>query len=110
LRNLKVGCLLAESINGLFFRNCVNFGLLALECPGVHDAFEEGQTAIVSADDFTVRNEQTGKVLKAVPVPKQLVDMMIGGGVFPLLESEGLIAPLPPKTEKTARTPAPAAG
>ena len=35
LRNIGVGFLLAESINGLFFRNSVNFGFLALECPGV---------------------------------------------------------------------------
>jgi hypothetical protein len=34
LRNIGIGFLLAESINGLFFRNSVNFGFLALECPG----------------------------------------------------------------------------
>lgn len=109
LRNLGVGCVIAESINGLFFRNCVNFGLLALECPGVHAMFEEGQTAVVSTEDFTVRNEQTGEVRKASPVPRQLVDLMCGGGIFRLLESQGLIAPLPEKAatvEKkvTART------
>jgi len=100
LHNLGIGCLIAESINGLFFRNCVNFGLLALECPGVHGMFEEGQTASVSTDDLTVRNEQTGEVRKALPVPRQLVDLMCGGGIFPLLESQGLIAPLPAKNDK----------
>src|SRR5215469_13737472 len=45
LRNLAIGCLLAESINGLFFRNAVSFGFVALECPGVSAAFEEGHTA-----------------------------------------------------------------
>jgi aconitase A len=34
LRNLGIAALLAESINGLFFRNAVNFGLLALGCWG----------------------------------------------------------------------------
>jgi len=100
LHNLGIGCLIAESINGLFFRNCVNFGLLELECPGVHGMFEEGQTASVSTDDLTVRNEQTGEVRKALPVPRQLVDLMCGGGIFPLLESQGLIAPLPAKNDK----------
>jgi 3-isopropylmalate/(R)-2-methylmalate dehydratase small subunit len=100
LRNLGIGCLLAESINGLFFRNCVSFGLLALECPGVHGMFEEGQTASVSTDDLTVRNEQTGEVRNALPVPRQLVDLMCGGGIFPLLESQGLITPLPAKSGK----------
>jgi 3-isopropylmalate/(R)-2-methylmalate dehydratase small subunit len=93
LRTLGVGCLVAESINGLFFRNCVNFGMLALECPGVHAAFEEGHVAEVSFTDFTVRNRDTGKVLKAFPVPDHLLQLMQHGGIFPLLEKQGLVAP-----------------
>ena len=69
--------------------------------PGVHAMFEEGQTASVSTDDLTVRNEQTGEVRKALPVPRQLLDLMCGGGIFPLLESQGLITPLPAKPGKT---------
>lgn len=92
LRNLGVGCLIAESINGLFFRNCVNFGLLALQCPGVHAMFEEGQICTVNSDDFSIRNEQTDEVRFAAPVPSELVGLMVGGGIFPLLEKEGLIA------------------
>src|SRR5258706_7381599 len=68
LRNLGLGCLVAESINGLFFRNAVSFGFLALECPGVHAAFEEGQTAEISVAEWTVRNAATGAVLNAKPV------------------------------------------
>jgi 3-isopropylmalate/(R)-2-methylmalate dehydratase small subunit len=93
LRTLGVGCLIAESINGLFFRNCVNFGMLALECPGVHAAFEEGQIAEVSFADFTVKNRTTGIVLKALPIPDNLLLLMRNGGIFPLLEQQGLIAP-----------------
>ena len=93
LRNLGLGCLVAESINGLFFRNAVSFGFLALECPGVHTAFEEGQIAEVSLADWTVRNAATGAVLRAKPVPERLLNLMTGGGIYPLLEAEGLIAP-----------------
>ena len=39
LRNLGLACLIAESINGLFYRNAVNFALPALEAPGVNDLF-----------------------------------------------------------------------
>src|SRR5919204_4825257 len=63
LRNLGLGCLVAESINGLFFRNAVSFGFLALECPGISDAFEEGQIAEIAIDIWTVRNCNTGAVL-----------------------------------------------
>src|SRR5262245_26382736 len=55
LRDLGIACLLAESINGLFFRNAVNFGFIALECPGVHTAFSEGETAELSIADWRVR-------------------------------------------------------
>src|SRR3990170_7145024 len=76
LRNIGVACVLAESITRLFLRNCVNFGLLALECPGVSAAFEEGQTAEVSIEEFTVCNRATAKMLKAVPVPDRLVALL----------------------------------
>ena len=47
----------------------------------------------VSTEDFTVRNRETGVVLQAERFPKNLVTLMTNGGVFPLLEREGLIAP-----------------
>jgi len=94
LRNLGIRCLIAESINDLFFRNCVNFGLLALQCPGVYAAFEEGQTAEVSTEEFSVRNRETGVRLTVASIPKNLVTLMSDGGIFPQLEREGLIAPV----------------
>ena len=93
LRNLGLGALIAESINGLFFRNAVSFGFLALECQGINAAFEEGQTAEIAIDTWTVRNRDTGAVLPVSPVPEQLLSLMTGGGIYPLLEKQGLIAP-----------------
>ena len=93
LRNIGIGFLLAESINGLFFRNCVNFGLLALECPGCFAAFEEGDMAELDLDVWSVRNKRTGAVLTPLPIPQRLLSLMQGGGIFPLMEKEGLIAP-----------------
>ena len=93
LRNIGLGCLVAESINGLFFRNAVSFGFLALECPGVYAAFEEGQGAEISLADWSVQNRDTGAVLHATPIPERLLSLMTSGGIYPLLEAEGLIAP-----------------
>ena len=91
-RSLR-NCGIRALINGLFFRNAVNFGLLAIECPGIRAAFSEGQTAEITLEDFTVRNRETGVEFKALPVPQMLLDMMLGGGLYPHLEKEGLIAP-----------------
>jgi 3-isopropylmalate/(R)-2-methylmalate dehydratase small subunit len=99
LRNIGVACLIADSVNSLFFRNCVNFGLLALECPGVSAAFEEGDTAEIALGPFTVRNLLRGAVLHAQPVPANLLALMQGGGIYPVLERQGLIAPVPPRPD-----------
>jgi len=93
LRNIGVAFLLAESINGLFFRNSVNYGLLALECPGCADAFAEGDRASLDLDGWKVTNLRTGASLVPLAIPERLLGLMRGGGIFPLLEKEGLIAP-----------------
>ena len=71
----------------------MNYGLLACECPGVAAAFEEGDTAEFDIEHWSVRNPRTGQTLQVQPVPEQLLAMMLGGGVYPVLEREGLIAP-----------------
>ncbi len=97
LKNIGIGFLLAESLNGLFFRNSVNFGFLALACPGIDAAFAEGDTAELEIEtDWAVRNARTGAVLTPERLPEKLLSLMRGGGILPLLEAEGLIAPRAP--------------
>jgi 3-isopropylmalate/(R)-2-methylmalate dehydratase small subunit len=93
LKNLGIACLVAPSINGLFFRNCVNFAFPAVECPGVDGAFEEGETAEVDFETGAVRNATRGTALKGRPMPPRLLELVKAGGIYPLLEKEGLIAP-----------------
>jgi 3-isopropylmalate/(R)-2-methylmalate dehydratase small subunit len=93
LSDVGIACLLADSLNGLFFRNSVNYGFLALECPGVHNAFEEGQIAEVSVVDWTVRNRESGQTLSVLPVPKSLLTLMQNGGIYRHLEQIGLLEP-----------------
>ena len=71
----------------------MNFGFPALECPGIAEAFEEGDVAEVSFEDYTVRNQRTGAALKAAALPEALRKLMQAGGLFQLLESEGYVAP-----------------
>lgn len=96
LRTLQIGCLVAHSINGLFFRNAVNWALPAMECPGVQDAFDEGDVAEVDFDRSQVRNVTKGTVLEGKLVPSQLVNIVKAGGIYDLLEKQGSIAPKAP--------------
>jgi len=93
LKNLGLGCLVAHSINGLFFRNCVNFAFPALECRDVFDAFDEGDIAEVDFDAASVRNATRGTALAAVGLPPKLLDLLKAGGIFPLLEKDGSLGP-----------------
>ena len=93
LKNLGIACLVAPYINGLFFRNCVNFAFPAVECPGVDEAFEEGEIAEVDVERATVRNVTRGTTLAGKPMPPKLLALVKAGGIYPLLEKEGLIAP-----------------
>jgi len=43
-----------------------------------------------------VLNRETGVRLKGVPIPGALLELMQGGGVFPILEERGLIERISP--------------
>ncbi len=95
LRDLGIACLLADGIDGTFFRNCVNFALPALELPGVSHAFEEGDRAEIDFQRGTVCNARSGQTLQARPWPEMLLDILKAGGIVPLLQSRGLVRQRP---------------
>jgi len=88
---LGIAAIVAESINGLFLRNCVNFGLPAFSCPGVTALFEEGDTAIIDYATSTITNQQSGKTLSGRILPASLIDLTLSGGIVPLLRREGYL-------------------
>jgi hypothetical protein len=45
----------------------------------------------VALEDFAVRNPKTGAILKALPNPPMLLDLMLHGGLYPHLERQGLV-------------------
>ncbi len=93
LKMLGVGCVIAESINGLFFRNSINYAFPAMECPGVMALFNEGDVAQVNFHDGAVRNLTAGKSITAKALPAKLLDLLQAGGIYPLLEQKGIIEP-----------------
>jgi 3-isopropylmalate/(R)-2-methylmalate dehydratase small subunit len=88
---LGIRCLLAETINGLFLRNAVNFGLPALAVPGVSAAFEEGDVAEVDLATGVVANPRTGQTLQGTPLPPMLREIIAAGGLVPLLRTRGYL-------------------
>jgi len=97
MKELGVVALLAESINGLFLRNCVNYALPAMECPGISTLVTEGDTLAVDFRTGEVINRRTGQTRRAQVLPSMLREILEAGGVLQILAREGFID-LPAKT------------
>ena len=65
----------------------------AIECPGVDEAFDEGDIAEIDVIEARVRNITKGTELIAKVLPSPLLAIVNAGGIYPLLEKEGSIAP-----------------
>lgn len=91
LRAVGVGGVVAESISGLFFRNCVNFGLPALECPGVLDVVSEGDDVAIDLRKGSVRNANSGSRLDGRAWAPVLLEILRAGGLMEQLAQEDLL-------------------
>ena len=93
-KTLGIEAIVAESVNGLFFRNCINYGLPAFNCPGVTESFKEGDVAEIDPQAGTIRNVATGKSLRTGILPEMLMNIIAAGGMIELLTKEGCLEPV----------------
>jgi 3-isopropylmalate/(R)-2-methylmalate dehydratase small subunit len=93
-KTLGIEAVAAESVNGLFFKNCINFGLPAFNCPGVTESFKEGDVAEIDPQAGTIRNVATGKSLRTGILPEMLMNIIAAGGMIELLTKEGCLEPV----------------
>ncbi|MDT5350593.1 MAG: 3-isopropylmalate/(R)-2-methylmalate dehydratase small subunit [Mycobacterium sp.] len=89
---LGITCVVAESFNGLGLRNCINAGLPALPCPGLLDAFNEGDVAEVDWTSGAVRNVTQRRALQGQPLPPALQHIVTAGGVEAMLRADGYLS------------------
>ena len=80
-----VSVVLAESFARIFYRNAINIGLPALECPGIHNAVEKGDLIEVDVTDGVVKNLANGRELRFNPLPGFMVEVLNAGGLAPYL-------------------------
>ena len=93
LLELGIRAVVADSFSPLFLRNCVNFALPGLECPGVSAAVREGETVRIDLATGLVEGLERGVRLAGRPLPAELLRIVEDGGVLASLEARGLIEP-----------------
>jgi 3-isopropylmalate/(R)-2-methylmalate dehydratase small subunit len=89
LKRLGLGGMLADSINGLFFRNCIGYGFPALQCEGVSALFDEGDVAAFDLLTGNVENLTTGAAIRCAPISESMIETLAAGGIFALLTKQG---------------------
>ncbi len=91
LKRLGVSALVAETINGLFYRNCVNYALPALECAGIRDFAREGDEIRVNFVTGRIENLARNDAIEVAPMPEFLRAIIQAGGIRERLKAEGYL-------------------
>ncbi len=87
LKTLGVAAVLAQSFAGIFYRNALNLGLLALVCPEAN-ALRPGGRISVDPIAGIVTDHDSGSTLACEPLPQHLLEMVRDGGLMPHLQKK----------------------
>lgn len=85
MKDLGIGCIVADSIARIYFRNAIATGFPALACPGVSRLFNEGDALALDVHNGLVRNLTTGQSIPCKPYPPRLLEIVEMGGMLPAL-------------------------
>jgi 3-isopropylmalate/(R)-2-methylmalate dehydratase small subunit len=91
MADLGITAVIAESLNGLFFRNCINSGGAAAECPGIVAAVTEPDIVALDLATGAITNRRTGAHLAGSALPAELIAIIVDGGLLPRLERGGYV-------------------
>lgn len=78
-----IQAVVAKSFSRVFFRNCINTGLPAVECPEAAEAVLDGSELWIDLERGIV--EVQGKSLRFASYPESLKQIVDAGGLIPYL-------------------------
>ena len=85
MKDLGIGCIVANSIARVYYRTAIAIGFPAFPCPGVSTIFDEGDELELDIYKGIVKNLTNGQSVQGKPYPPQLLEILHGGGMMPLL-------------------------
>lgn len=81
LVGVGIKAVIAKSFARVFFRNSINTGLLAVECPEAVDAIEDGGEAYIDMASGSVKVGE--REFRSAPYPASLQRILDAGGLIP---------------------------
>ena len=88
LRGAGVRVVVANSYARIFFRNAINNGFLAVECPGAVDDVETGDELEIDLAAGRLRNLTRGTERAFVPVSDFARELITAGGLLPYIKQK----------------------
>jgi 3-isopropylmalate dehydratase small subunit len=88
LQRLGIAAVVAESFGRIYFRNAIAIGFPNVACPGVHDAFADGDELELAVREALVRNPGRGIELKGRPWTPDMADIVAAGGLLEVLKTK----------------------
>jgi 3-isopropylmalate/(R)-2-methylmalate dehydratase small subunit len=88
LKRLGLGCVVAESFGRIYFRNSIALAFPVIVCPGVSEAFEEGDELDLELESAQVRNITKGKKLQGDHLSQDMLAIFAKGGIIPALKEK----------------------
>ncbi|MHA2355516.1 MAG: LeuD/DmdB family oxidoreductase small subunit [Candidatus Thorarchaeota archaeon] len=80
LKELGVGCVVAESFSRIFYRNGFNVGLPLMLVKDVSSNVQDGNSLTIDFTQGTLTNNDTGKMLQGEPLPPLIREILEAGG------------------------------
>lgn len=84
LKYAGIGIIIADSFSGLYFRNCINQGLLPVVLPGFNQLVRTGDTIEIDTDAGIVATATTA--LAMPPLSPSVRAILDAGGLLPMLQ------------------------
>lgn len=86
LKYAGISAVVVESFARIFYRNAINIGLPAVECPGITGIVEEGDVITLDLEKGLVENVDKGSSLEFNPLPGFMMRVLDEGGLVPYLK------------------------
>lgn len=85
LKILGIRTIIAKSYARIFFRNCINLGILAIECPDT-DKISKFDEISVDTQAGIIRNLTTGTEYHCDKIPPHIMELVSCGGLVESLK------------------------
>lgn len=83
LKLCGVNVIIAESFSGIYFRNCINQGVLPVVCAGVRDLLRTGETIRINRAEGVI--EAAGQSFSIARLSPSIQAILDAGGLVPML-------------------------